>query len=84
MDVTRTISTGTIRVQNVLVSNPTNNAAEIVFTDGDDTPILNITAAAQDSFAFTELWIAGNGLKVNGAIADANVVVTVLHSQDGA
>jgi hypothetical protein len=84
MEATKTISTGTIRVQNVLVSNPTNNAAEIVFTDTDGTNILNITAAAQDSMDFGGLWIADNGLKVDGTIADANVVVTVLHSQDGA
>jgi hypothetical protein len=85
LDVDRTITTGTIRVQNILVSNATNNAAEIIFLDNDDNNILNITAPPQDSESFPGDWIADNGLKIDAdAIADANVVVTVLHGQDGA
>jgi len=81
----REISAGTIRVRNIIVSNATVAAVEVVFTDSAGTPNLNITVPALDSRTFEGDWIADNGLSVLGAaIADANVVVTVLHSQDGA
>ena len=85
LDVDRTIDTGSIRVQNVLVSNATNNMAEVAFLDNDDNNILNITVGPQDSMEFTGVWLADNGLKVDtGSIQDADVVVTVLHSAPGA
>ncbi len=83
LDAARTISTGSIRVQNIMISNATVSAAEVVFTDTDDTPILNITVPPQDSEDWAVVWIADNGLKVT-SLGDANVVVTVAHGQDGA
>ena len=83
LDADRTISTGSIRVQNIYVSNPTATGAEIVFTDTDGTPILNMTVQACDSEQFPGSWIADNGLKVLG-LNNANIVVTVLHGAVGA
>lgn len=83
LDADRTISTGSIRVQNIYVSNPTASGAEIVFTDADGTPILNMTVQACDSEQFPGVWIADKGLKVLG-LGNANIVVTVLHSSEGA
>jgi hypothetical protein len=80
------ISNGTIRVHNIIVSNALQQMpVEVVFTDREGTPILNITVSAQDSQDFPGCWAADKGLTVLGAaIADADVVVTVIHSQDGA
>ena len=79
------ISDGTIRIHNIIVSNITLNPVEIVFTDRDGTPLLNITCPSTDSRNFEGIWAADKGLSVLGAaIANADVVVTVIHSQDGA
>ncbi len=83
LDADRTISTGSIRVHNIYVSNPTSTGAEIVFTDADGTPILNMTVKDCDSEQFPGAWIADNGLKVLG-LGDANIVVTILHGAVGA
>ncbi len=83
LDADRTISTGSIRVQNIYVANPTASGAEIVFTDTDGTPILNLVVGACDSEQFSGTWIAGNGLKILG-LGKVNIVVTVLHSAEGA
>lgn len=83
MDAARTVSESTIRVHGIVVSNATASVAEVVFTDTDDTPILNITCPANDSEHWTPVWIADNGLKIT-SVGDADVVVTVAHSADGA
>ncbi len=83
MDADRTISTGSIRVQNIYVANPSATGAEIVFTDTDGTPILNMVVGACDSEQFPDSWIADNGLKILG-LGNANIVVTVLHGAEGA
>ncbi len=83
LDADRTISSGSIRVSNILVANGTATACEVVFTTTAGTPILNIVVPSQDSEHFTGEWIADAGLKVLG-LGSASVIVTVLHGQDGA
>ncbi len=86
LDSDGTIDEGSIRVQSIYVSNATLSAAEVVFTDKDGTPVLNMLVSACDSEQFPGTWIADNGLKVLGLSGEgsANVVVTVLHTSAGA
>ncbi len=83
LEADKTFDEGSIRVHNIYVSNPIGSAAEIVFTDTDGTPLLNMIAEACDSDQFSGTWIAENGLKVLG-LGNANIVVTVLHGASGA
>lgn len=83
LDANRTISSSSIRVSNIVVSNATASPAEVVFTDADGTNILNITAPAQSSEFLEVHWIAENGLLIT-SIGDADVVVTVFHGAPGA
>jgi hypothetical protein len=85
LDVDQIIeSDQTIRVLGIVISNATASAVEVVFTDRDDTPILNATVPAQDTEILDFAWLADNGLRIDGsAIADADVVVTVFHGQAG-
>jgi hypothetical protein len=83
LDANRVISDGTIRVQNIIVSNAKKAPVEVVFTDRDGIPVLNITVPVQDSRHFEGPWVGDKGLSVLSA-GDADVVVTVIHGQDGA
>ncbi len=82
LDATRTVTAGSIRVHSIFVANATSSPAEVVFTDTAGTPILNIVCPANDSEQFTAVWIADSGLKILG-LANVNIIVTIVHSQDG-
>jgi hypothetical protein len=79
----RVVSSGSIRVQNIYVSNATSAPIEVVFKDNNDHPLLNMVISAYNSDCFATPWIADNGLKVGG-LDDGNVVVTVAHTSVGA
>ena len=83
LDEDRVVSAGSIRVNLVYVANSTASPASVAFLDNNDIPVLNMTVPALDSESFPGVWLADNGLKVSG-LSDAGVIVTVLHSQDGA
>lgn len=83
LNADRVVSTGSIRVHNIYVSNATDTPIEVAFLDNSGIPLLNMTVSAYDSDNFGSVWIADNGLKVSG-LDDVNVVVTVAHSADGA
>ena len=83
LDSDRTITTGTIRVDNIVVSNPLAVAIEVVFCDTDNTAILNIVVGPYDTKFFEGIWVADNGLLIRG-LSDSNVVVTILHTSVGA
>lgn len=77
----RTVLDGTFRVHSIHVANKSANKIDVEFTDADDVAkfTMAVLADTSDSWDVKVLW--DNGMKV-GAI-DANVIVTVAHSQDG-
>ncbi len=83
LDADRTVSDGSIRVHNIYVANGTASPVEVVFTDKAGTLLLNMVIPALDSEQFPGIWIADAGLRILG-LSSANVIVTVLHTQDGA
>jgi hypothetical protein len=83
LDAAREISAGSIRVQNILVANGTAGNIVVDFTDADATVILTMAVLAHESQEFGGDWIADNGLSVLTE-GDADVVVTAIHSYEGA
>jgi hypothetical protein len=83
MSQDRTVTTGSIRVHNIYVGNASADAVEVVFHDNDNIPLLNMVCPAMDSDDFGGIWLADNGLKIIG-IDDADVIVTIIHSDEGA
>lgn len=83
LDAARVITTGSIRVSNVLVCNATAGAVEVSFLDNDATEILSIAVPANSSFQYPAVWIASNGLNI-ATEGDAGVSVTVAHGFEGA
>ena len=83
LDADRVISASSVRVHGVCVSNAAAVAVEVVFEDNSGIPLLNIVVPALDSRTFEGPWLADNGLNVLG-LGDADIVVTVIHSQPGA
>lgn len=77
------VSEGSIRVHTVCVANATSNPVSVVFLDNDDIPLLNLVVPGFDSDDFSGVWLADNGLKVSG-LGSADVIVTVIHSDEGA
>lgn len=82
LDANRTVTDGSIRIQNIYVANSTDMAAEVVFQNNDSSPILNMVVGAMDSEQFSGNWIADNGLKILG-LSEANIVVIILHTSEG-
>ena len=83
LEADKTIDEGSIRVFNIYVANGSNAPSEVVFTNRDGTPILNMMIPPLDSEQFNGTWIADKGLKVLG-LSSVTVIVTVLHGQPGA
>ena len=78
-----TIQSGsTITVFGIILSNTTNQAAEIVFTDASGTLDFTIICPGCDSKISTIQFVADGGLKVSG-LGDAGVKVAVFHSSGG-
>lgn len=83
LDAERSISSGSIRVLNILVSNPTALDHLVTFNNNSGTTILQIAVPARDSETYAVAFIADAGLVVE-SVSDVNVTVTVAHGADGA
>lgn len=83
LDAARVITTGSIRITGILVSNDSGGNVEVVFRDNDGTEILSIAVLAADSKSFEVPWIADNGLNIDSA-SSADVSVTVSRGFEGA
>jgi hypothetical protein len=86
MDDNRTISTGSIKVMNLIVANADAvSNYNVEFTDADGNALWNIAVAASTTEygPQTAPILCDNGLKIN-SVGDADVIVSVFHSQDGA
>ncbi len=83
LGVDRVVSGGSIRVNLIYIANSTSSPVSVAFLDNSDIPLLNMTVPALDSESFPGTWIADNGLKISG-VGDSDVIVTILHSQEGA
>ncbi len=83
LDAARVITTDSVRVSGILVSNGTAGPLTANFRDNDGTEIITLHVAANDNDSWDVLWIADNGLNVDSA-GDADFVVTVAHGQPGA
>ena len=81
LDADVVISTKSIRVHNILVSNNSAGNVEAIFKIGDGTgdQILYIATEARASRMFVGKWVADNGLSVD-SLANADISVTVIHS----
>ena len=86
LDADRVIQGGnSIRVYSVVIANSTSSIAEVDLArnDTNQTKILTITVPAQATHSEHLDFMADQGLQILG-LGDANVIVTVLHSQSGA
>jgi hypothetical protein len=77
------VSEGSLRIDNIFISNPLEVPVEVAFIDNSEIPVLNMTVGAFSSEGFRGTWIADNGLVIL-SLLDANVVVTILHTTEGA
>jgi hypothetical protein len=78
-----TIESGfTITVFGIIISNTTNQSAEIVFKDSSGTLDFTIVCRACDSKISHIEFVADGGLKVSG-VGNAGVKVAVFHSSGG-
>ena len=82
LDAARVITTGSIRVNSVLVVNATASNVEVHFLNNAGTEILSIAVLAHDSFEFRAIWLADAGLNIQSA-SDANVSVVVAGTHVG-
>lgn len=78
LDQDRVLTTGSIEVKYIYISNSTDNPVEVAFLDNDNIPFLNMNAPARGSGEYSGLWVADNGFKIAG-VDDIDVVVSILH-----
>lgn len=84
LNISRTITTGSTRVHSILVTNASEQAKIVTFTDNDAVTKISIAVAGEQSFLYSQPWIADNGLLVSSTDPVATVSVTVMHGADGA
>lgn len=77
----KTISSGTIRVNGMVIANSTT-VETVNFTDADDAVILTVEAAAAQTTVIDIMWLADNGLKM-AAATPATIIVSVFHGYAG-
>jgi hypothetical protein len=85
LDANRTISTGSIKVFNIIIANASAGPLNVPFTDADGTALWNIVVPANSTEygPQAEPILCDNGLLIT-SVAEADCIVTVFHSQDGA
>lgn len=83
LDADVVISTGSIRVYGLLVSNTSGGALTINFVDDDGTARMTLVVGDDETVVVDIPWLADNGLTVSSA-GDALAIVTVMHSSVGA
>lgn len=83
LDAALVISTGSIRVSDILVTNASASNVVAIFRDNDNNIKLRLAVLAHDSNSWGAKWIADNGLKVD-SLSDSDISVSVAHSADGA
>jgi len=84
LDSDLSIETGnTITVFCIVVANQNDAAVtDVDIKDGDGNVIIPIAVPQNDTVVIDAVWVADNGITVS-SLSDANVHVTVFHSQAG-
>lgn len=83
LSVSRTINSGSsMTVFGVMITNSTNQSAEVEFQTADGSIKFRMNCPACDSNTMPIQFIADGGLLISG-VGNADVSVTVFHSQAG-
>ena len=79
LNVTHTLSEGSLWIHHILVCNATADDHEVIFRDNDDIEILSISAKSFRSTPYKTVFFADNGLKID-SVSDIDVSVTISYS----
>lgn len=83
LDVDRTISTGSIMVYGIILSNSTASTAEIEIEDVAGNTRITVTVPAMNSETVDFVFLADKGLIISG-VGSTEVFASVFHSSEGA